>query len=115
MIVRLVLWRLDERTPPVEELRDRLDELEPLTLPSTFLVNEGAEQIGMLAVADDDEPAAASARGPARPRGTRARPLRGVRGGRVEALSVAGGYVRRNEFAGRSARRRMRYGYHCGP
>lgn len=56
MIVRLVLWRLDERTPPVEELRDRLDELEPLTLPSTFLVNEGAEQIGMLAVADDDDP-----------------------------------------------------------
>ena len=56
MIVRLVLWRLDERTPPVEELRDRLDELEPLTQPSTLLVNEGAEQIGLLVVAEDDEP-----------------------------------------------------------
>ena len=56
MIVRLVLWRLDERSPPVEELRDRLDELEPLTPPSTFLVNDGAEQIGMLVVAEDDEP-----------------------------------------------------------
>ncbi len=56
MIVRLVLWRLDERAPPVEELRDRLDELEPLTPPSTFLVNEGAEQIGVLVVAEDDEP-----------------------------------------------------------
>ena len=56
MIVRLVLWRLDERTPPVEELRDRLDELAPLPSPSTFLVNEGAEQIGVLVVAEEDEP-----------------------------------------------------------
>jgi hypothetical protein len=56
MIVRLVLWRLDERTPPVEELRDRLDGLAPLSPPSTFLVNEGAEQIGMLVGAEDDEP-----------------------------------------------------------
>jgi hypothetical protein len=56
MVVRVVLWRLDERTPPVDELRDRLDGLEPLTPPSAFLVNEAAEQIGMLDVADDDEP-----------------------------------------------------------
>ena len=56
MIVRLVLWRLDERTPPVEELRNRLDELEPLAAPRTFLVNEGAEQIGVLVVAEEDEP-----------------------------------------------------------
>ena len=56
MIVRLVLWRLDDRTPPVEELRDRIDELAPLTAPSTFLVNEGAEQIGMLLAADDEDP-----------------------------------------------------------
>ncbi len=57
MIVRLVLWRLDDRTPPVEELRDRIDELEPLPPPSTFLVNDAAEQIGVLVVAEDDEPA----------------------------------------------------------
>lgn len=56
MVVRLVLWRLDERTPPVEELRDRLDELEPLRAPSTFLVNESAEQIGVLVVAAEDDP-----------------------------------------------------------
>jgi hypothetical protein len=56
MVVRVVLWRLDERTPPVDELRVRLDELEPLIPPSSFLVNEAAEQIGMLVVADDDEP-----------------------------------------------------------
>jgi hypothetical protein len=56
VIIRLVLWRLDERTPPVEELRDRLDELEPLPAPSTFLANEGAEQLGVLVVAEDDDP-----------------------------------------------------------
>jgi hypothetical protein len=56
VIVRLVLWRLDERTPPVEELRGRLDELAPLMAPSTFLVNEGAEQIGVLVVDEEDEP-----------------------------------------------------------
>ena len=56
MIVHLVLWRLDERTPPVDELRDRLDELEPLQPPSTYLVNEAAEQIGVLVLAEDDEP-----------------------------------------------------------
>jgi hypothetical protein len=56
VIVRLVLWRLDERTPPVGELRDRLEELEPLSPPSAFLVNEGAEQLGVLVVAEDDDP-----------------------------------------------------------
>jgi hypothetical protein len=56
MIVRLVLWRLDERTPPVEELRDRLHELEPIAPPGAFLVNEGAEQIGVLLVVEDDDP-----------------------------------------------------------
>jgi hypothetical protein len=56
VIVRIVLWRLDDRTPPVEELRDRFDELEPLSAPSAFLVNEGAEQIGMLLVAEEDDP-----------------------------------------------------------
>lgn len=41
----------------MEELRDRLDELTPLSPPSTFLVNEGGEQIGVLVVAEEDEPA----------------------------------------------------------
>jgi hypothetical protein len=56
MVVRIVLWRLDERAPPVDELRSRLDELEPLSPPSAFLVNEAAEQIGVLVVAEEDEP-----------------------------------------------------------
>jgi hypothetical protein len=55
VIVRLALWRLDEATPPVEELRDRLDELEPLAAPSAFLLNEAAEQIGVLVLAEEDE------------------------------------------------------------
>ena len=56
MIVRIVLWRLDESTPPVAELRDRLDELEPLPAPSAFLVNDGAERVGLLLVDEEDEP-----------------------------------------------------------
>lgn len=56
MIVRILLWRLDERTSSFEALRGQLDELEPLTPPSAFLVNEAAERIGALVVADEDEP-----------------------------------------------------------
>ena len=54
MIVRIVLWRLDERTPSFEQLRDRLDELEPLPAPGAFLVNEAAERIGALIVGEED-------------------------------------------------------------
>ncbi|HEY7344112.1 MAG TPA: hypothetical protein VH620_01025 [Gaiella sp.] len=56
MIVRIVLWRLDERSPPVETLREALDELEPLPPPGMLLVNEAAERIGALLVSEDDEP-----------------------------------------------------------
>ena len=56
MIVRIVLWRLDERTPSVEALREALDELEPLTPPSMLLVNDAAERIGALVVAEEEEP-----------------------------------------------------------
>jgi hypothetical protein len=56
VIVRVVLWRLDERTASFEQLRDRLDEVEPLDLPSMLLINEAAERIGALVVAEEDEP-----------------------------------------------------------
>jgi hypothetical protein len=56
VIVRIVLWRLDERSPPVETLREALDELEPLPPPGMLLVNEAAERIGALLVSEDDEP-----------------------------------------------------------
>jgi hypothetical protein len=55
MIVRILLWRLDEATASLDDLRDGLDELEPLTAPSTVLVNEAAERIGALVFTEDDE------------------------------------------------------------
>ena len=56
MIVRVVLWRLDEAGIGIEELRDRLDALEPLDRPSVLLVNEAAERVGAVLHAEDDEP-----------------------------------------------------------
>ena len=56
MIARVLLWRLDERTPSFDELRERIEELEPLAAPGAFLVNEAAERIGALVVAEEDEP-----------------------------------------------------------
>ena len=55
MIVRIVLWRLDETTPSFEALRDGLDELEPFAPPGAVLVNEAAERIGALVVSEDDD------------------------------------------------------------
>ena len=79
MIVRILLWRLDERTPSFEELRDRIEELEPLAAPGAFLLNDAAERVGALVVAEEDEPRSRAARRAARPRRPRPRPLRGVR------------------------------------
>ena len=59
MIVRILLWRLDERTSSFDELRDRIEELEPLVSPGAFLVNDAAERVGALVVAEEDEPAPA--------------------------------------------------------
>ena len=59
MIVRILLWRLDERTPSFEALRDRIEELEPLAAPGAYLVNDAAERVGALVVAEEDEPAPA--------------------------------------------------------
>jgi hypothetical protein len=56
VIVRIVLWRLDERSPSVETLREALDGLEPLPPPSMLLVNDAAERIGALVVSEEDEP-----------------------------------------------------------
>jgi hypothetical protein len=56
VIVRVLLWRLDERTPSLDDLRERIEELEPIAAPGAFLVNEAAERVGALVVADEDEP-----------------------------------------------------------
>ena len=55
MIVRMLLWRLDESGRSFDELRGRLDEIERLEEPSVLLVNEAAERIGALVIADDEE------------------------------------------------------------
>jgi hypothetical protein len=59
VIVRILLWRLDERGPSVEAVRRRIDELEPLDAPGAFLLNEAAERVGALVVDDEDAPAPA--------------------------------------------------------
>ena len=59
MIVRILLWRLDEAGPSFEALRERLDQLEPLEpldAPSVLLVNEAAERVGAVLHAEEDEP-----------------------------------------------------------
>ncbi len=56
MIVRIVLWRLDEASPSFEDLRERLEQVEPLPAPSALLVNEAAERLGVLLVTEVDEP-----------------------------------------------------------
>lgn len=56
MIVRIVLWRLDEASPSFDDLRERLEDLEPLPAPSTLLLNEAAERLGALLVTEEDEP-----------------------------------------------------------
>ena len=55
MIVRILLWRLDEAGPSFEALRERLDQLEPLEAPSVLLVNEAAERVGAVLHAEEDE------------------------------------------------------------
>ena len=55
MIVRIVLWRLDETPPSLDDLRGALDELEPLPPPGMLLVNDAAERIGAFVVTEDDE------------------------------------------------------------
>lgn len=58
MIVRLLLWRLDDAGGSFAELHDALDELEPLDPPSTWLWNEAQERFGVLLVDDDPDAAA---------------------------------------------------------
>jgi hypothetical protein len=55
VIVRIVLWRLDETSRSFEDIRERLEELEPLAPPSALLVNEATERLGALLVTEDDE------------------------------------------------------------
>lgn len=60
MIVRLLLWRLDDAGGSFEELRAALDDLAPLHPPSTWLWSEAQERFGVLLVDDDPDMVAPS-------------------------------------------------------
>jgi hypothetical protein len=55
VIVRILLWRLDERSPSLEDVRQLLDEIEPLPAPSMLLIDQAAERIGAVVVSEEDE------------------------------------------------------------
>lgn len=55
MIVRVLLWRLGNDQAQLNEVRSLIDELEPLSTPSTWLVNDASESFGAILHADPDE------------------------------------------------------------
>jgi hypothetical protein len=54
-IVRILLWDVGDAKATIDELRDRVEEIEPLPTPGAWLVNEGAERFGALVVSDEDD------------------------------------------------------------
>lgn len=54
-IVRILLWDVGDAKATLDELRDRIEEMEPLPAHGTWLVNEGAERFGALVVCDEDD------------------------------------------------------------
>ena len=79
VIVRILLWRLDERTPSFEELRDRIEKLEPLVAPGAFLAQRRGRAGRSARRRRGGRAGSRAARRAARPRRPRPRPLRGVR------------------------------------
>jgi hypothetical protein len=57
VIVRILLWRLDEDGPTIVTVRERLEQIEPLPAPGVLLVNEAAERVGAIVYADDEDDA----------------------------------------------------------
>ncbi|MGL6280214.1 MAG: hypothetical protein ACRC50_11740 [Gaiella sp.] len=55
MIVRLLLWRLDDAGGSFEEVRAALDDLTPLDPPSAWLWNEAQERFGALVAEDEGD------------------------------------------------------------
>lgn len=50
MVVRLLIWNINESQTSLDELRDSVPALEP---PSTWLWNEATERFGILAFGDE--------------------------------------------------------------
>jgi len=55
MIVRLLFWRLGEADATIEQVRELVDQLEPLESPSTWLWNDSHERFGALLMTEEDE------------------------------------------------------------
>jgi hypothetical protein len=56
MVVRIVLWSVGDAKASIEEILDRIDELEELPAPGLWLVNHAAERFGaVIAMEDGDD------------------------------------------------------------
>ena len=53
VICRILLWGLADARTTLDELRARIDGLEPLPPPSTWLTNDAAERFGVVLFAED--------------------------------------------------------------
>jgi hypothetical protein len=54
MIVRLVFWRLGESDTSFEDVRELVEQLEPLETPSAWLWNDSTERFGAVLVTEDE-------------------------------------------------------------
>lgn len=54
MIVRLLFWRLGELDASFDDVRDLVEQLEPLEHPSAWLWNDSTERFGALLVSEDE-------------------------------------------------------------
>jgi hypothetical protein len=55
VIVRLLLWNVADAGISVDQLRERVEALEPLPAPSGWLWNESHDRFGVLLLLDEDE------------------------------------------------------------
>ena len=53
MISRILLWSLADSQTTLDELRARIDTLEPLPEPGTWLLNDVAERFGVVLFSDE--------------------------------------------------------------
>jgi hypothetical protein len=53
VISRILLWSLADSQTTLDEVRVRIDLLEPLPEPSAWLLNDAAERFGIVLFSDD--------------------------------------------------------------
>jgi len=55
VICRILLWSLADSQTTLDELRVRIDAVEPLPAPGVWLLNDAAERFGVVLFSDDAE------------------------------------------------------------